>query len=94
MTERFRQVTPLKVEYICDECGQAALEVSGPPLPNGKIPHYCPSCSALVALDRGYPMIRFDDIAADQMPIRGNGELHMQAEGAGPNPFYQGEDRG
>ena len=62
MTERFRQVVPLKIDYWCDSCNESPLQVSGPALPNGKIPHYCPNCEALVQLDQGYPMIRFDDI--------------------------------
>lgn len=76
MTERIRLVTPLKIEYWCDECNGAAVEVSGQPLPNGKIPHYCPKCSTLIALDRGYPLIRFDDIAEEhKMPGNGQSEL-------------------
>lgn len=73
MTERFHQVTPIKVDYYCDECETAPLQVSGPALPNGKTPHYCPNCQALKALDLAYPLIRFDDILGEAA-LKGDGK--------------------
>ena len=76
--ERNTPVTPVKIEYVCDECGQAPLQISGNPLPNGKIPHFCPACSALTALDRGYPLISFEETREQPSPgIPGTGRAEL-----------------
>lgn len=66
MSEHNYAVHPVGVEYLCDECGQA-MQVAGPPLPSGLVPHACPN-SHMKALQQGYPMVRFDRVMDADSP--------------------------
>jgi formylmethanofuran dehydrogenase subunit E len=54
-------VRPVEVNWICDKCGEAAVQPTGLIQPSNP-PHYehvCPSCQERVLLDKQYPHVTF-----------------------------------
>lgn len=65
MTERYFQVTPVKVRYFCDTCKNVEVSYTGKSLMTipPKYVYYCLSCDKEYQLDNLYPMIVYEEQA-------------------------------
>jgi len=62
MAEIKQNITPVKRDYVCDECGEGNMRPTGMALTSHPVqyPHVCDKCGASQTFYVNYPYIDFE----------------------------------